>query len=49
MTSVAFSKDEKCIISGSWDESIKIWERETGMEIQTLKGNSGGVTCVAFS
>ncbi len=49
MTSVAFSKDEKHIISGSRDNSIKIWERETGSEIQTLKGHSDTVTSVAFS
>ncbi len=49
MTSVAFSKDGKYIVSGSWDKSIKIWERETGNQIQTLKGHSSGVTSVAFS
>ncbi len=49
MTSVAFSKDDKYIISGSDDNSINIWERETGSEIQTLKGHSDRVTSVAFS
>ncbi len=49
MTSVAFSKDDKYIISGSEDKSIKIWERETGREIKTLKGHSHMVTSVAFS
>ncbi len=49
VTSVAFSNDDKYIISGSWDEFIKIWERETGSESQTLKGHSDRVTSVAFS
>ncbi len=49
MTSVAFSWDDKYIISGSWDNSIKIWERETGMEIQTLKEHSETENSVAFN
>ncbi len=49
MTIVAFSKNDKYIISGSSDNSIKIWERETGSEIKTLIGHSGGVTSIAVS
>ncbi len=49
MTSLAFSKDVKYIISGSLDNSIKIWERETGSEIQTLIGHNDAVTCVEIS
>jgi WD40 repeat protein len=49
VTSVAFSKDDKYIISGSDDNSIKIWERETGSEIQILKGHSDKVTSIAVS
>ncbi len=49
MTSVAFSKDDTYIISGSYDGSIKIWNRENGNEIQTLNGHSKEVTSVALS
>ncbi len=49
MNSVAISNDDNYIISGSEDNSIKIWERETSSEIQTLKRHSGYVTCIAFS
>jgi WD40 repeat protein len=49
VTSIAFSKDDKYIISGSEDKSIKIWELETGNEIKTLNGHSDWVTSVAFS
>ncbi len=44
MTSVAISKDDKYIISSSWDNSIKIWERETGITIETLEGHSSTVS-----
>ncbi len=49
MSSIAFSNDDRYIISGSSDKSIKIWERESGNEIQTLTGHSDEVTSVAFS
>jgi WD40 repeat protein len=28
---------------------VRLWETETGKEIQTLKGHTGPVQCVAFS
>ena len=37
------------IISGSVDRTIKIWDANTGICLQTLKGHSDGVTSVAFS
>ncbi len=49
MTSVAFSNDCKYLISGSEDFTMKIWEIETGIETQTLKGHSSAVTSVACS
>ncbi len=49
MTSVVISKDDKYIISGSWDNSIKIWERETGNELQTIKVHSDKVNSLAIS
>ncbi|WP_055074966.1 WD40 repeat domain-containing protein [Pseudanabaena sp. 'Roaring Creek'] len=46
--SVAFSPDGKIIASGSFDNSIKLWNLE-GKELQTLTGHSNGVRSVAFS
>ena len=47
--SVAFSPDGKRILSGSQDETLKLWDAETGQETLTLKGHSGAVMSVAFS
>ncbi|NJM74339.1 MAG: hypothetical protein HC862_32210 [Scytonema sp. RU_4_4] len=47
--SVAFSPDGKTIASGSWDNSIKLWDVATGKELKTLKGHSSEVQSVAFS
>ena len=48
VTSLALSKDEKIIISGSNDHTIKIWNKKNGKEIRTLKGHSAEVTCIAI-
>src|SRR5581483_9624134 len=37
------------IVSGSCDNSIKIWDAETGSLLDTLKGHSGSIYSVAFS
>ncbi|WP_143437377.1 serine/threonine-protein kinase, partial [Hydrocoleum sp. CS-953] len=47
--SVAFSKDDKIVASGSEDETIKLWEVDSGREILTMRGHSGYVNSVAFS
>ncbi|MHC4560307.1 MAG: protein kinase domain-containing protein, partial [Planctomycetota bacterium] len=47
--SVAISPDGRYIVSGSWDETIKIWDAATGHELRTIKGHNGSVNSVAFS
>ncbi|RYP63005.1 hypothetical protein DL771_009490 [Monosporascus sp. 5C6A] len=47
--SVAFSPDCSRIVSGSDDETIKIWDAKSGEEIRTLKGHGSLVASVAFS
>jgi len=47
--SVSFSPDSKTLASGSEDNTIKLWNLETGKEIRTLKGHSNFVLSVSFS
>jgi WD40 repeat protein/uncharacterized caspase-like protein len=49
VSTVAFSPDGKTLASGSWDNTIKLWEVATGQELRTLTGHSSYVTAVAFS
>ena len=49
VTSVAFSPDSKILASASADQSIKLWDVDTGKERVTLKGHTFLVTSVAFS
>jgi tetratricopeptide (TPR) repeat protein len=47
--SVVFSPDGKHIASGSADNTIKLWDVNSGKELKTLKGHSSWVMSVVFS
>lgn len=47
--SVAVSPDGKMIASGSFDQTVKLWNLQQGEFKQTLKGHTGTVTSVQFS
>ena len=49
VSSVSFSADGKTLASGSDDNTIKLWNLETGKEIRTLKGHDSRVSSVSFS
>ena len=47
--SVAYSPDGKSIVSGSRDETIKIWDAKSGQLLSTLIGHKDSVFSVAYS
>ena len=46
---VAFSPDGKRLASASGDNSVKVWDAQTGKETLTLKGHTGRIESVTFS
>ena len=38
--SVAFSPDRKRLASGSYDQTVKLWDAANGQEALTVKGHS---------
>ena len=46
---MAISPNSKRIVSGSGDNTLKVWDAATGQEQLTLKGQKDLVTSVAFS
>ena len=47
--SISFSPGGQIIASGSSDNTIRLWDVETGRNIKTLIGHTGGVDSVSFS
>jgi WD40 repeat protein len=47
--SLSFSPDGKTLATGSYDNTIKLWDFAAGKEIKELKGHTAPVYSVAFS
>jgi len=49
VNAVAFSPDGKRIVSGSSDQTLRLWDDDSGDCLATLQGHQGRVNAVAFS
>jgi WD40 repeat protein len=49
VSAIAFSADGQTLISGSFDQTIRIWDIKTRKIKATLNGHDGGVNAVAIS
>ena len=47
--SAAYSPDGKIIATGSWDDTLRLWDTRTGKNIKTFKGYTFGISSVAYS
>lgn len=46
---IAFSPDGQSVAAGLSNKMIKVWSRQTGAELYTLKGHTYAVAAIAFS
>ena len=49
LSSASFSPDGSRIVTGSWDQTAKVWDARTGTALLELKGHTGAVNSVSFS
>ena len=47
--SICFAKDNRTLLSGSADGTIRVWDSQTGELCSQLENHQGPVTCVRLS
>jgi WD40 repeat protein len=46
---LAFSPDGRCLVTSGEEYTVKIWDVQTGKELETLRGHTGDVCAVTIS
>jgi WD40 repeat protein len=46
---VSFNADNRYVMSGSWDKTLKLWNVETGETVHTFNGHTAEVFGVSIS
>jgi WD40 repeat protein len=49
VNSVAFSPDGKTLASGGWDDTVRLWDVQTGKQLRKIDAHKAMVAHVAFS